>query len=119
MRAGLIGQYVRNDPALHHFWQHISAIANESDGNRLSILPCAIDQLERFIERPRNLVAVTALQSFLDAHRIDIYAKKKRAVHGGSERLSAAHPAKTTAQHKFSLERAVEMFAPSGRKSFE
>ena len=36
VRAGLIGQHIGNDSALHHFRQHIGAIADQADGNRLA-----------------------------------------------------------------------------------
>ena len=49
--------------------------------------------LQRFIERPRDLIAIAALQSLLDARGIDFDAEKNRAVHGRGERLCAAHAA--------------------------
>ena len=38
MRAGLIGENVGNDAAVHNFRQNIGAIADQSDGEGFSIL---------------------------------------------------------------------------------
>ena len=60
MRAGLIREHVGNDVTLHNFGQDIGAIADETHRERFFILARVIDQTERFIQRPRDLVAVTA-----------------------------------------------------------
>src|SRR2546421_572189 len=59
----------------------------------------------------RNLVAVTALQSFLDPRWIDFDAEKHGTVHRRSEWLGAAHSAKSAGQDKFSFKRATKMFS--------
>jgi len=43
--AGLIGENIGNDAALHHFGQDIGAVADQADGDRLSIFTRGIDQL--------------------------------------------------------------------------
>src|SRR2546421_5750564 len=67
----------------------------------------------------RDLVAVTALQSFLDPRRIDFDAEKNRAIHGRGERLGAAHSAKSAGQDKFSFKRATKMFSSRRGESFK
>ena len=119
MRAGLIGQDIRHDAALHHFRQNIGAIPDETDGERLTFLARRVDQLERFVERARDLVAIAALQSLLDPRGIDVDAEKKRTVHGRGQRLRAAHSAESAGDNKFSFERSAEMFAARFGESFE
>src|SRR4029077_5467981 len=67
----------------------------------------------------RDLIAVTALQSFLDSRRIDFDAEKHRAVHGRGERLRAAHATKSSGQNKLSLERTAKMFSAGRGERFE
>jgi hypothetical protein len=83
------------------------------------MFPCLVDQFKRLIERVRDLVAVTALQSFLDPGRIHFHSEKHRAVHGRSQRLRAAHPAEPAGQDEFSIKRPTKMLACSCRESFE
>src|SRR5439155_3566077 len=78
-----------------------------------------VDQLERFIERPRDLIAVTAVQSLLDPRRIDFDAEENRAVHRRSQRLCATHAAEAAGQNEFSIERTAEMFTARRCKSFK
>ena len=78
-----------------------------------------LDQCERFIQRVRDLVAVSASQSLLDPGRIDVHSEKYRAVHGRRQRLSAAHPAEPPGQDEFSIKRPAEMFASGSGESFE
>src|SRR5262249_10307169 len=77
------------------------------------------DQFQCFIKRVRDLIAVTALQSFLDPRRVDINAEEKGTVHRRGEWLGAAHSAESAGQNKFSFERAAELFSSSGRERFE
>src|SRR5207237_4575907 len=101
------------------FRKDIGAIAKRSDRNPLSIFARCFNQLERFIDRPRDLVAVTALQSLLDPRWIDVNTDKNGAVHGRGKRLRAAHSAQTSSKNKFSFERSAEMFSASRRESFK
>ena len=103
MRARLIGENIGNNPALHNFGQNVSAIANQSDRKRKSIVARCFNYLQRFIKRARDLVAITALQSFLDPGWIDFDAEKNRAVHRRSKGLRAAHSAEPAGQNKFSF----------------
>src|SRR5207245_6699662 len=98
-------------------------ITNQSDGSRLRKFPRApiisglatfarfLDQLQRFVESPGDLVAVAAFQSFFDPRRIDLNPEKDRAVHCRGERLRTAHSAKAATENKFPLKRAAELFA--------
>ena len=119
MRAGLIGQNVGNDSAFHYFRQNVRAVADQSNRNRLVIFARDVDQLKRFIERPRDFVAIATLQSLFDPRRIDIDAEKKRAIHGRGERLRAAHSTKSAGHDQFSFERSAEMFAARFGKCLE
>src|SRR5579864_1712082 len=67
----------------------------------------------------RDLVAITAFQTFLNPRRIDFNAEKERAIHGRRERLGAAHATKSASQNKSSFERSSKMFSTCGSKSFE
>src|SRR6266705_2369003 len=116
MRAGLVGQYIGNDAAFDDFRQDIGAVTDETNRNRLSIFARRVDQFERLIKRPCDLIAITAFQSLLDARWIDIYSEKDGAVHGGGERLGATHSAQAAGQNKFSFKRPAEMFASGGGK---
>ena len=71
------------------------------------------------VERARDLVTVAAFQPFFDPCWIDLDAQKDCAVHRRGEWLRASHSAKTTAENKFSLERAVEVLATGRGKSLE
>src|SRR5690349_3152708 len=119
MRAGLIGQNIRNNPALHHLRQNVSAISNQPDRKRFSILASLFDHRKRFIERTRNLVAVTALQTFLDSCWVNFDAEKERAIHGCGERLGAAHSAEPTGYNEFAFQRSAKMFSTRLGKGFE
>src|SRR5436853_7236887 len=94
-------------------------MSNQTDRERSSIFARGVDQLERFIERTRDLVAITVLQSFLDPRRIDFDAEKNRAIHGRSERLRAAHSAEAAGQNKFSFKRTAKMLPAGCRESFK
>ena len=78
-----------------------------------------LDQFEGFIQRPCDLVAVSAFKSFLDPGGIYFHSEKYGAVHGGRQRLSAAHPAEPAGQDEFSIKRPAEMFASGSGESFE
>ncbi len=104
VRAGLVSENIRNYPTLYDFRKDIRAVTDEADRKRLSISARLIDQFEPFIERVRDFIAVTALQSLLDPRRIDFDSQEKRAVHGRGERLRAAHSAETAGENKFSFE---------------
>src|SRR5215471_2460821 len=119
MRAGLIRQNIWHNAALHHLRQNIRTISNEPDGQRLSIFARLLDHFHRLIERMRDLVAISALQSFLDPRRINFHAEKNRAVHGGGKWLCATHSAKSAGQNKLSFERVSEVFFSRRRESFE
>ena len=106
-------------PRLHHLRQDIRAIADQPNRNRFSFFPRLVDQLQRFIERLRDLVAIAALQSLLDPRRIDFDAEKNRTVHRRGERLRATHAAESAGDNKFSFERSAEMLAAGCRKRFE
>ena len=119
MRAGLIRQNIGNHSAFYDFRKDIGAIANQTDRKRLSIFARCFNQLERFIDRPRDLVAVTALQSLLDPRRIDVNTDKNGAVHGRGKRLRAAHSTEPAADDEFTREISIEMFLPRRAKGFE
>ena len=119
MRAGLIGQNVGHDIALHHLGQNVRTVSDETDRHRLFLLARLFDHVQRLIQRFGDLVAITARQSFLDSRAIDIDAKKKRAIHRRGQRLRAAHSAKPAGNDKFSFERSAEMFHAGSRKSLE
>jgi len=104
MRAGLIGKDIGNNTAVDDFRQNIGLVTDEADRKRLSIPARLIDQFERFIERVRDFIAVTALQSLLDPRWVDFDSQEKRAVNGRGERLRAAHSAETSSENKFSFE---------------
>src|SRR4029453_13682076 len=74
---------------------------------------------KRLIERVRDLIAVSALQSFLNPGRIHFHSEKHRAVHRCSKWLRATHAAEPAGHHKFSIKRAAKMFAPGSGKRFE
>ena len=119
VRARLICQYVGNHAAFDDFRQDVGAVPDETDRNRLPIFARCVDQLERLVKRPRDLIAITAFQSLLDARWIDIHSEKDGAVHGGGERLRATHSAQAAGQNEFSFKRPAEMFAACGRKSLK
>src|SRR5262249_38813371 len=84
-----------------------------------SILPRLVNQFERFIKRPRDLIAVTAFQALLYPRGIDFNPEKNRTVHRRGERLRATHAAEAAGQNEFSVERPTEVFSPGSGKSFK
>src|SRR5205807_1249769 len=105
--------------AFHNFRQNVGAISDKTDRKRMSIFARRLDHLQGFVERARDPVAITALQSFLNPGGINFHAEKNGAVHGRGQRLGAAHSAKAASQNEFTFKRSAEMFAAGGSKRFK
>ena len=119
VRARLIRQNVGNEIAAHQFRQDVGAIADEAYRDGLFVLERVVEKTEGVVERMRDLIAVTALEPFLDPRRIDIDAEKTSAVHRGGERLGATHSAHAAGHDEFAGKAAAEMFLGRGGERFE
>ena len=93
----------------------LKIVTNKSSAVAIDFL----DQLERFIKRVCDLIAVTALQSLLNARRINFDSEKHCAIHRCGEWLRAAHASEAAGQNKLSFKRTAKMFPASGGKGFE
>ncbi len=119
MRRSLVGKNVRHHAARGQLWNHVRAISHQPDRHILFLAHRILQNAQRFIERRDHEVAIACLQPLLDALRIDINPQKRRARHGRSQRLSAAHPAHAARNDQLSRKVAAEMFLARRRESFK
>ena len=82
-------------PRRDELGQHLGGVADEADRQRLARAGAAASTArERVVEVGRDLVEVAGLEPALDARvRIDLDAEHDAPVHGGGQRLRAAHAA--------------------------
>ena len=119
MGGSLVGEDVGDDAALGEFRNDVGAIADESDRNVFFLAHRVLQDAQSFVERGDHEVAVAGLEPLLDALGIDVDAEKRRAGHGGGQRLGAAHASHAAADDQFAGEVAVETLFRSSGESFE
>ena len=114
--AGLVGEDVWDDTAPDHLRQHVGAVAHQADRERFPVGARLSQNAERFVEIARDSIAVAGLQAALDAVRVDVDTEEAGAVHGGCQRLCAAHSAHAARDHQLAGERPGEVTARQGRR---
>ena len=109
MRAGLVGDDVRLHATTHQFGKNIGGIAEQADRDRFPALRRLRHDRERLIERAGLPVEITGPQPHLDAARLALDRKHRRAGHRRGQRLGAAHAAEPRRQDPLAREAAAVM----------
>src|SRR5947209_6738923 len=91
MRGSLICEDVGQHSTLMQFWNHVGAIANQSDRDRFFFSNRVLQNAQRFVEGVDHEVAVAGLQPLFYSLCIDIDAKETRAGHSGCKWLRPSH----------------------------
>ena len=73
---------------------------------------------QRVVQIARQAVAVARFEAPLDAVRVHVDAQEAGAVHGGGQRLRAAHAAHPARHHHLARERPAEVFPRQRGESF-
>src|SRR6185437_16206681 len=78
-----------------------------------------LQNAQRLVERVDHGVAIARLEALLDALWVNVNAEKRRAVHGGRERLGSTHPPHAPADDQLAAEVAAEMLFACCREGLE
>ena len=95
MRTRLIRDGINLYATLHDLRQQFGAVAHQANRHRPFLFARVFANVQRFIQRLRDPIAVTCLDAPLDPRRIDFNSEKDRAIQSRRERLRAAHPAES------------------------
>src|SRR5437870_4312109 len=109
MCARLIGNDIGCESSLHKLRMNFCGITDQAHADRLAPLFRAHQNFQRFVEMIRDLIAIAAVNSFLDARLIDLDSKKGCAGHLRREGLRATHATESGSKHDLARQRSIEM----------
>ena len=118
MGAGLVGNDIRRDAAADQFRQHIGAIANQSHREWRLAWRASSSSPSASSRSCASTSQYLRLYALLDARGIDIDSQEASAIHGGRERLSAAHAAHAAGDDQSAQQRSAEMRASGSGEGF-
>jgi hypothetical protein len=112
----LIGHHVRHHVAADQLRQHLGDVPHQPNRKRAARLPGFVEHPKRLVEIGLQAIAVAGLHPATDPALVHVDSEERGAVHGGRERLRAAHPAEAAGHHQAPLERAAEVLARAFRE---
>ena len=109
--AGLVGDQVRHHASPHDLGQDVGGVAEEADRQRPALGHRLAGPVQGVVEVLGHDVEVAVLEPALDAVAVDLHRDHHPLVHGGGQRLGAAHPAEPGGQDQAPGEGAAEVLA--------
>ena len=109
--ARLVRDEVGHDPAPHALGQDVGRVAQEADGERPSRGLRLARPRERVVQAVAADVEVTGLQAPLDPLRVHLSRDEHALVHGGGQRLRAAHAAQAGGEDEAARQASAEVLA--------
>ena len=115
----MIRDYVNFHAATNDLGKNLRAVSHQANRDSALLLARGFANVQRFVQRLRDAIAIAGAHAALDARRIYFDAEEDRTVQRRREWLGAAHAAESARQQKLAAEIAAEMPVGHRGESFK
>src|SRR5262249_38690767 len=112
--GGLVGEHVGRGAAANQGRQHLGGVAEQADRKRVARVLGLAQPGQGLVEVVGGAVEVAGVAAALGGGRVLLRRSAGGAVHGGGQRLGAAHAAQAGGDDQPACERAAEVATAAG-----